>query len=41
MPLKIKLQPFDPKCDDILTFLLEFEAIGEQAEWNKNKTSYN
>lgn len=37
VPFKIKLQPFDPKCDDILTFLSEFEAIGEQAEWNEKQ----
>ena len=36
LPFKVKLQPFDPKHDDILTFLSEFDAvaIGDQAKWN-------
>ena len=36
VPFKVKLQPFDPKHDDILTFLSEFDAvaIGDQAKWN-------
>ncbi|XP_062569214.1 uncharacterized protein LOC134231291 [Saccostrea cucullata] len=33
---KIKLQPFNPKSDDILTFLSEFEAVCDQAEWTEN-----
>ena len=34
LPFKVKLQPFDPKHDDILTFLSEFDAVGDQAKWN-------
>ena len=33
LPFKVKLQPFDPVRDDILTFLSEFDAISEQAKW--------
>jgi len=36
LPFKVKLQPFDPKHDDILTFLSEFDAVGDQAKWNNN-----
>lgn len=38
LPFKVRLQPFDPKHDDILTFLSEFDAvaIGDQAKWNNN-----
>jgi hypothetical protein len=33
LPFKVKLQPFNPKFDDILTFLSEFDAVGNQAKW--------
>lgn len=33
LPFKVKLQPFNPKSDDILTFLSEFDAVGDQAKW--------
>ncbi|CAG2248950.1 unnamed protein product [Mytilus edulis] len=32
----IKLQPFDPKLDDILTFLSEFDAVSGQANWSND-----
>lgn len=36
LPFKVKLQPFNPKHDDILTFLSEFDAVGDQAKWDSN-----
>ena len=36
LPFKVKLQPFDPKHDDILTFLSEFDALADQAKWNSS-----
>ncbi|VDI25678.1 Hypothetical predicted protein [Mytilus galloprovincialis] len=33
---KVKLQPFDPKLDDILTFLSEFDAVSGQANWSND-----
>ena len=33
LPFKVKLQPLNPKFDDILTFLSEFDAVGNQAKW--------
>jgi hypothetical protein len=33
LPFKVKLQPFNPNFDDILTFLSEFDAVGNQAKW--------
>lgn len=34
--LPCKVKPFDPKHDDILTFLSEFDAVGDQSKWNNN-----
>ncbi|KAK3091449.1 hypothetical protein FSP39_019925 [Pinctada imbricata] len=36
VPFKIKLQPFNPKFDDILTYLCEFEAVCDQAKWSES-----
>lgn len=36
LPFKVKLQPFDPKLDDILTFLSEFDAVSGQANWSND-----
>ncbi|KAK3098044.1 hypothetical protein FSP39_015559 [Pinctada imbricata] len=36
VPFKIKLQPFNPKFDDILTYLCKFEAVCDQAKWSES-----
>ncbi|CAC5369045.1 unnamed protein product [Mytilus coruscus] len=36
LPFKVKLQPFDPKLDDILTFISEFDAVSGQANWSND-----
>ncbi|KAK3083295.1 hypothetical protein FSP39_018753, partial [Pinctada imbricata] len=36
VPFKIKLQPFNSKFDDILTYLCEFEAVCDQAKWSES-----
>ncbi|VDI52933.1 Hypothetical predicted protein [Mytilus galloprovincialis] len=43
LPFKVKLQPFDPKLDDILTFLSEFDAVSGEARQvsSQASTSYD
>lgn len=36
LPFKVKLQPFDPKHDDVLTFVSEFDAVADKAKWNSS-----